>query len=260
MAQATHLEAIGQGLCGLLVWVFLSVAAPSLHAQKVGEIDLTREPPEPKVENAAAADCKGAEQGFSHSDGYMLSLYGAIKLDLRIVSLSSMQPALGSTVEAEISLKNADTANIVIPWSADPATAHRPAEAMRNEYEAASIQMWMKDERGRQEFLKSVSVPVYSSDAHPGSTLTLLPGQWAILRIKFRLLVDEKEPSHSLATGPAQLRAVWRQARYTWQRDGCSVNSSYSSYSGFYEQRAEPIYIFVASRSEEPVGSTPPTK
>jgi len=99
--------------------------------------------------------------------------------------------------------------------------------------------------------LKSQSFRLYSSAAQPQSTLKLSPGQWVAMRIKFRLLIDEEKPSHSLAAGPAELRIEWGQADYTWRRKGCQITSSFLSYFKFYEEITDPVKILVVSTKED---------
>jgi hypothetical protein len=196
-------------------------------------------------------ECEEGVYKFSHGDGYVLSTADRPKLELQIASLSELSPALGSTVEAEITLKNIDRTEIVIPWSTDPNVVTRPPDATHYEYESAGFWIWSKDVDGRREMLKSLTLPLYRSDAQPQSSLKLSAGQWVTLRIKFRLVIDEEKPSRSLTPGPVELKIEWRQARYTWERKGCTYESGYFSYSDFYDQATNPVKIFLLSSMDE---------
>jgi hypothetical protein len=260
MTQATHLEAIRQGLWRAIAFGLLSISVLPLYAQKVGEVDLTSEVPTVDKKSVPTAECEGVENGFTLSDGFIVPQGDRLKLELRINSLSSLKPALGEAVEAEIALKNIDRSDIVIPWSTDPNTANRPPAATHHEYESASVSIRMKDENGKEELLKSLPHPLYSSTAQPQSSLKLLPGQWVTMRIKFSLLVDEERPSRSLASGPAELRVQWRQGSFSWEHKGCDFTFGYSTYSTFYEQITDPVKILLVSSKEDEARDNPQSK
>src|SRR5882672_3648046 len=60
-----------------------------------------------------------------------------------------------------------------------------------------------------------------SSESNPKGKLRLEPGQWITAKIRFAM--DEKRNLSVLLQiqpGKPELRAHWRQARYTWHRDG----------------------------------------
>ncbi len=173
------------------------------------------------------------------------------KLELNVVSLSDSKPALGEVVEAEIMLKNIDNADIVIPWVTDPNVVNRPLKATHHEHESAGLRIWIKDANGQNEFLRSLSIPLYGSDAQAQSTLKLLSGQWVTIRIKFQFVIGSEGPSRSLAPGLAELRVEWWQGHFTWERNGCQVETGYSSYSSFYEQKTDPVKVFLFSSKDE---------
>jgi len=123
MPQATYLEAIRQGLWRV-VFLLLFAAGSNLHAQKIGEVDLTREPP--AAQEQVLPECEGVPVHVDHTDADMVRHGARRKLELRLISLSSVKPPLGSAVEAEATFKNIGSNDIVIPWSTDPNTASRP--------------------------------------------------------------------------------------------------------------------------------------
>jgi len=251
MAQATYLEAIRQEVLRFGVFLLCAAASLPLQAQKIGEQDLTKDAPATTAKSPAVAECQDGGGGFSHADGYVVPQADRPKLELQVVSLSNLKPALGTTVEAEITLKNIDRADIVIPWAIDPNVANRPLQATHHEFESASFWIWLKDGSGNEELLKSLSLPLYSSGVQPQSALRLSFGQWVTMHIKFRLLVDQESPSHSLASGPAELRIQWRQGLYTWDRKACAFESGYFNYSTFYEQVTNPVKISLVSSNDE---------
>src|SRR6267142_1311694 len=124
MAQATYLEAIRQGLWRVMACGLLAAAGSTVYAQKVGEVDLTLEPPAVSQEHVLPDECKGVSGGFTIGDGFILPEGDHPKLELHVNSLSTVRPDLGSIIEAEIALKNGGKTDISIPWARDPNTAH----------------------------------------------------------------------------------------------------------------------------------------
>ena len=234
MAQGTYLEAIRQGVWRAAAFVFLLSAALTLHAQKIAEVDLTRQI-RANTQLVLPPGCEGTEAILSHGDGNILPNGERRKLELQIISLSSLNPVLYSEVEAEIALKNAGNVPVEIPWETDPKTAERPADAKRYEYESGWFWFRIKDATGSEKFVKLLSNPLYSSAGRPQSTLTLLAGQWVTVHLKFRVELDEKISTDKLKPGPAELMIEWRQGSYSWERKGCDVKTGYSSYDSFYE-------------------------
>jgi hypothetical protein len=250
MAQATYLEAIRQGLWRDVAFGLVLAASLTLHAQKVAEVDLTRQVHAVAEQSILPPECEGVQATFSHGDGYILPAGERKRLELHVISLSPLSPNLGSEVEAEITLKNVAKAPIEIPWETDPNAAQRPTEATRYEYEAAWFWIRIRDRGGADRFLKSLSNPLYSSPERPQSTLKLEPGQWVAMRLKFRLEIDEKISTAKLEPGPAELKIEWRQGNYTWERKGCDGKTGYSTYDSFYEQKMDPVSIFLVSPAE----------
>jgi hypothetical protein len=251
MAQATYLEAIRHGIWRVMACGLLSVAGSTVYAQKLGEVDLTLEPPAVSQEHVLPDECEGVSGGFTHGDGFILPERDHPKLELKVNSLSTVRPDLGSVIEAEIALKNGGKTDINIPWARDPNTAHRPAGATHYEYESAWLWFRLKDESGKEKFLKSLSLPLFSSADQPQSTLKLRSGQWVNMRIKFKLVFQDDRDLVGFVRGPAEIRIEWRQGNYTWERKGCSVTTGYSSYDSFYEQQMDPVKIFIASKEGE---------
>jgi hypothetical protein len=251
MAQATYLEAIRQGLWRVMACGLLSVAGSTVYAQKVADVDLTLEPPALSQEHVLPDGCEGVPAGFTRGDGFIVPEGDHPKLELHVNSLSTVKPDLGSIIEAEIALKNSGKTDINIPWATDPNTAHRPAGATHYEYESAWLWFRLKDESGKEKFLKSLSFPLFGSADQPQSTLKLRPGQWANMHIKFKLIFQDDIDLVGFVRGPAEIRIEWRQGNYTWERKGCEVTTGYSSYDTFYEQKMDPVKVVVASKEGE---------
>jgi hypothetical protein len=256
MGQSTYLEAIRQGICRVMACGLLSVAGSTVYAQKVAEVDLTLEPPAVSQEYVLPDECEGVSGGFTHGDGFVLSEGNHPKLELQVNSMSTVRPDLGSVIEAEIALKNGGKTDINIPWARDPNTAQRPAGATHHEYESAWLWFRLKDESGKEKFLKSLSLPLFSTADQPQSTLKLRPGQWVNMRIKFKLAFQDDRDLAGFMRGPAEIRIEWRQGNYTWERKGCSVTTSYSSYDSFYEQTMTPVKVVIASKADDRHGNT----
>jgi len=256
MAQATYLEAIRQGLWRVMACGLLSVAGSTSYAQKVADVDLTLEPPALSQEHVLPDECEGVPAGFTHGDGFVVPEGDHPKLELHVNSLSTVNPDLGSDIEAEITLKNSGKIDINIPWATDPNTVHRPAEATHYEYESAWLWFRLKDESGKEKFLKSLSLPLFSSANQLQSTVRLRPGQWVNMHIKFKLVFQDDRDLVGFVRGPAEIRIEWRQGNYTWERKGCSVTTGYSSYDSFYEQTMTPVKVIIASKAADGQGNT----
>jgi len=72
--------------------------------------------------------------------------------------------------------------------------------------------------------------------------LRVEPGQWITANLKF--LLEEKQILSVLLPvkpGKAEIGVQWRQARYTWKRDGCAVQTGYFNYD--YQQDTKAVGI-----------------
>lgn len=252
MAQPTAPEAIRHALWRRAAIALSFAVSLPLMAQKMGEVDLTGEIPAAVNQSVLPEGCEDTRIGVEHADGSIVPGDGGRpKLELEVVSLSDAKPALGEVVQAEITLKNFGKTEFVLPWSTDRNLANRLPEVTRHEYESGWFWIWLKDASGREERLRSLSVPLYSSGRAPRSALKLSPGQWVTIHIKFQFVIGGEGPFRSLNSGPAELRLEWRQGFYTWEHKGCAVETSYSSYDSLYEQKATPVKIFLFSSKDE---------
>jgi hypothetical protein len=226
----------------LLSWVMLSVF---LHGQQVAEIDLVAHRMSKQVPSATSDTAvAGCESPFyKHSDGAVLTPESRPKLRLE-VSLAKQTVHRGETVDAQVLMRNVGDEVVVIPWSVDPEISQHPPNAVQQEYELGwfELELIAKNERGVPLESESQTFFLGSSESNPRSTLRLEPGQWLTAKIRFAL--DEKRILSVLLPikpGKAEVSAQWRQARYTWHRDGCTVETGYFSYD--YQEDARPVSI-----------------
>ena len=152
----------------------------------------------------------------------------------------------GEIIDGQILMQNVGLDAVVIPWSSDPQVSNRPSGAVQHEYEMGWFELELRGTGKIRVPLESESESsfLYSSDSNSKSSLRIESGQWVIAKFKF--LVEEKQKLSAfltLKTGKGEINARWRQARYTWQRDGCTVETGYFNYD--YQEDAKPVSIEV---------------
>jgi hypothetical protein len=223
-------------------WVMLSVF---LHGQQVAQIDLVAHQIPKQVASAnsdtALAGCESPS--YKHSDGAVLKTEGRPRLTLE-VSPAKQIVHQGETVDAQVLMRNVGSEAVVIPWSVDPEIRKHLPDAVQHDYELGWFELELLAMNGRGVPLESESqtFPLGSSESNPQSKLRLEPGQWVTAKIRFA--IDEKRNLSVLLPikpGKAEVSAHWRQARYTWRRDGCTVETGYFSYD--YKENASPVSI-----------------
>jgi hypothetical protein len=226
----------------LLSWVMLSVF---LYGQQVAQIDLVAHQIPEQVASANSdtvlAGCESPS--YKHSDGAILETEGRPKLTLE-VALAKQIVHQGETVDAQVLMRNIGSEAVVIPWSVDPEIRKHSPDAVQHEYELGwfELELVAKNRRGVPLESESQTFFLGSSESNPQSKLRLEPGQWVTAKIRFA--IDEKRHLSVLLPikpGKAEVSAHWRQARYTWHRDGCTVETGYFSYD--YQEDARPVSI-----------------
>jgi hypothetical protein len=226
----------------LLSWVMLSV---SLHGQQVSEIDLVAHDVPNQVASANSDTAlTGCESPFyNHSDGAIVKAEGRPKLSLEL-ALAKQTIHRGETVDGQVLLRNVGSEAVVIPWSVDPEIRKHPPDVAQHEYELGWFELELIAKNKQVVPLESESqiFSLGSSESDPESKLRLEPGQWVTAKIRFAI-VEKRKLSVLLPIKPgqAEISAQWRQARYTWHRNGCTVETGYFSYD--YQENARPVSI-----------------
>jgi|ERR1700674_240752 hypothetical protein len=222
----------------------LAVFAVDLRAQQVAEIDLARHKPDKTEAQSVDVGLDGC--GFPHyknSDGVIVNADGRSKLKVEL-TLPKEQFERGEIADGQVLMQNVGPDAILIPWSSDPQVSNRPRGAIQHEYEVGWFELELKGAGNVSVPLESESESIflYSSDSNSRSSLRIEPGQWVIAKFKF--LLEEKQKlsvSLPLKPGKAEISVKWRQARYTWHRDGCAVETGYFNYD--LHQDAKPVSI-----------------
>jgi hypothetical protein len=226
----------------LLSWVMLSVF---LHGQQVAQIDLVAHQIPKQVASAdsdmALAGCESPS--YKHLDGAILETKGRPKLTLELAPAKQIVRQ-HETVDAQVLVRNVGSEAVVIPWTVDPEIRKHSPDVVQHEYELGWFELELAAENGRGVPLESESQTFFlgSSESNPQSKLRLEPGQWVTAKIRFA--IDEKRNlsvSLAIKPGKAEVSARWRQARYTWHRDGCTVETGYFSYD--YQEDASLMSI-----------------
>ncbi len=217
-----------------------------LHGQQVAEIDLvTHHISAQAASSASDTVLAGCESPFySHSDGAIVKTEEPRPTLALEMTLANQTVRRGQTVDAQVLLRNIGSKAVVIPWSLDPEIRKHSPDADQHEYELGWFELQLITKNKRRVPLESESQTLLlsSSESRQGSKLRLEPGQWVTAKVRF--VIDEKRNlSVLLPVKPekAQVSAQWRQARYTWHRDGCTVNTGYFSYD--YQEDARPVTI-----------------
>jgi len=225
----------GQGL-GLpmkrKVLLFCLAVTVDLSAQQIAEIDLARHKPEKIEAQSADVGLAGCDlPHYTNSDGVILN--GDSRTSLKVeLTLPKETFKPGEIVDGQLLMQNVGFGPIVIPWGSDPKVINRPRDALYHECERGWLDVELKGAAKLSVPLESESesTSLYSSEPVSFRILQIEPGQWVIVRFKF-LLEEKRQLSASLPLKPgkAEISVEWRQARYTWQRDGCAVETGTST-------------------------------
>jgi hypothetical protein len=216
--------------------------------QQMDSVDLTH-PPERTVKFADTLGCKKLSPGII-ADGYVPTPDNRPrKLTVEVISAGDAKLALGSTVEAEVLLKNRDTNSIEIPWSTDPYAAMRDQDPSDISWTAATFEFTLANAAGAEIPLVSMTEWLYSSASSPGSQRMLLPGQAVKARVRFK--VEDKYPIQPrLREGEWRLSATWEQVSRTVHTEDCRVHNGFYQYNGFYDE--EDVSLTVQVTAEVP--------
>jgi hypothetical protein len=233
----------------ILLLSLMAMLSTRIHCQQIGELDLGRQPRDPaeaREVNVMPVGCGVAPT--VHGDGVIVNTDPDKRSKLKIeLTLPKDKFKQGETVKSSILIQNVGTDAIVIPWSPDSNVSIRPKDVLSYAYDMGWLEPRLKGAGKIETPLESESQShfLYSSVSTPGSSLSINPGEWVILKLRF--LIDERRTSSvsvPIKTGDANIEVTWRQARFEWQADGCAVKTGYFSYE--YQEDAKPIKIKVA--------------
>lgn len=226
--------------------LFVVTLAINLHGQQVGEIDLVRHQSDStERDDVVPSGCDFPH--YTNSDGVIVDTGKKPKLRVELV-LSKNVFERRDTVEGKVVMQNIGPTAIAIPWSLDPRVGKRPKEVIQNEYEMGWFELELKGFGKVSVPLESgsESSPLYSSPSNPLTRLSIEPGQTVVIKLKFRL--EEKRKLSALVEikpGKAEIGAKWRQANFTWRRDGCAVQTGYFSYD--YQEDVKPASVEISN-------------
>jgi hypothetical protein len=176
-----------------LVCFGLLVVAHATGQSRNHVLDLTRS----DVVRSAPATETGSGSGSSGERPLRLPL------ELRISALDRAHYAVGDRVVYEITMKNASTAPFVLPWSVDRALV----EESSSSFVQGTLALAIVDQH-EQEYL-SCAVILDGSEAVPGSTEKLAPGETATIRATGILNFSEDRAAALAGGGIKFVRAVF---------------------------------------------------
>jgi hypothetical protein len=229
----------------LVLLLFLSIPSTSLCGQQIAETDLARSTssaPSIYDSDVVPEGCKSPH--YTNSDGELGHPKLALSVELKLLKEPKLRVA--ETVQAIVLLRNTGHETIEIPWNSDPLTQREASGIMRHEYEEGFFEIELHG-LGKMSVpleIESVSMPLYSALSVPGSSLRIEPGQWITAKLSFVLEEDRKlSVMLPIEAGSAELRAEWRQVRFTWNASGCEVRHRYYSHRYREERKAVGVEV-----------------
>jgi hypothetical protein len=222
--------------------VVFYVAVASAQAQQIASVDVSRtgKPSEYLQKLTAVPDGCKELSGGTVADGFVLPpTEGPRNIEVSVTKLSSDNPVLGSEVEGDVQLRNSGEYPIQIPWSLDPNTIDKGQDFGHLEWNEGSINVTLMD----GEPLEGLSLPLFGSSFSEGSELTIQPGEWVTLIIKFRVAPRFPIPGRSLPKGEEALLVEWEQADRTRVVRNCALTTGWYSYRSYYRQRNPTVTI-----------------
>jgi hypothetical protein len=230
----------------LVLLLFLSVPSATLCGQQIAETDLAHSTPSaPGIydSDVVPEGCKSPH--YTDSDGALGHSKSALSVELKLLKEPKLRVA--ETVQAIVLLRNTGNDTVEIPWNSDPLIQREASGRTRHEYEEGFFQVALHG-LGKMSVpleTESVSMPLYSSASVPGSSLRIEPGQWITAKLSFVLEEDRKlSVMLPLEAGSAELRAGWRQVRFTWDASGCEVRRRY--YNHQYREKQKAVRVEVS--------------
>ena len=229
----------------------LCMTLTSAQAQQIASLDLSRTPKSNAHIDKLSAVPKGCELllGSSVADGVaLLPTPGRPDIEVRIVKVSDENPVLGAEVQADVQVRNVGQYAIQVPWSLDPDTMTNGQDASNLEWEEAGINLYWAP----HDLLRNLSAFLFGSRFSEGTELTIHPGEWVTLTVKFRAALafnppplpnpEISPPRRLVSTG---LFAQWDHARRTRVIRDCVETIGWFSYEGSYRQQnpTTPFHI-----------------
>jgi hypothetical protein len=223
-----------------------------LQGRQIGSVDLSHPPETSKAtsDQEKTALPKGCEKlsGGGIADGWVKP-EDHLPRDIlvEVIKVSDTESAVGSELEAEVQLQNADKQPIQIPWSTDSSLIENGQDPEHLQWEVGTFEFALRDSEDHQIALKSLTGWMYGSKFTSGSELTIRPGESITALVKFKL--EDKYPIEPgrPKEGKWQLLATWHQVGRSWSVKNCEVWNGYSMYDDFYRQHSVPLTIQVTA-------------
>jgi hypothetical protein len=232
----------------LFAGCFVCVLGVSLFAQQIDSVDLTRPPALLKASTAQALPdgCEKLSEGGIADGIREPEDHRPRRIVIEVVSTKEIKPELGSEVEAVVRLQNTDTKPIVIPWSTDPSVVEEGQKENDFEWQIATFEFTLTDQKGNHVALKSLTEWLRGSKFSPGSLLTIQPGQNITAIVKFKLVELYPIEPLVLKAGDWKLSAAWHQMGRTWHTKNCAIWNGFFHYGDFYKQKNPSVAIQIS--------------
>jgi hypothetical protein len=173
---------------------------------------------------------------------------------VEVAKITEQEPAEGSELDAEVRLQNTGTRAIEIPWSGDPNVIETGQSSNWYEWQGGYFEVFFRARNPNGVMLKSLSPDLYGTRFHPGSLLTLQPGQWITAKIRFKLEAKYLYNVGEFQGQEAELFVRWEQVnRVIWIKD-CKEGSGFYRYDNFYKQENRGVKMHVAGEATKPSG------
>ncbi len=220
------------------------ILATSAQAQQIASVDLTH----PKVPTKSAgtqALTKGCEKLLPGNigDGFVAPPnHEPREIVVEMVKLSNENPTIGSELQGEVQLRNSGKYPIKIPWSTDPDIIEKGQNPNRLQWEEGAFSIELKH---GYELLVSLSQSLFGSRFSAGSELTIQPGEWVTVFVKFKLAPQYGLPGQSVRNGRRDLFVEWEQAGKSKSIRNCAVSTGWFHYRNYYRQQNPTVAINV---------------
>jgi hypothetical protein len=163
------------------------------------------------------------------------------EIEVEMVKLSNENPVIGSEVQGEVQFRNSGKYPKQIPWSTEPKRIEKGQNPNHLSWEEANFKIVLKG----SELLENLSQPLLGARISAGSELTIQPGEWVTVTVKFKLAPQYPIPGRSIRKGKRELLVRWDQAARSWGIKNCAVTTGWFDYRNYYRQKNPTVTINV---------------
>jgi len=240
----------------IVSFALLLISIP--FVQRIDPVDLTRPTMTSQNTGILPNGCKKLLSGMI-ADGWLVPKdHSPESIVVEVVSVKNANLILGSETTAEVRLRNADTRTITIPWSTEFGAIHNGQNPNPLQFKEGTFEFILKNRKGQEVWLKSLTASLYGSEDSPGSQLAISPGESITALVKFKLEEKYPIPPLQLKEGEWQLTAKWiLSARSRSIKKDCTVSNGFFRGDGFYQQRNPSLTVQVTNGAANP-GKKPP--